>query len=119
MPRDADDDTIKKAYRKAALRLHPDKCQLEGSKEAFQKLSSAFGCLSDSNERAYYDRTGKERGAAGSASNGTMAPLGRRSLLRYQRRRLLLRLLLLAGALAPHAGADHEAHDGADDQRQH
>ena len=41
--RDADDDAIKKAYRKAALRLHPDKCQLDGSKEAFQKLSAAFG----------------------------------------------------------------------------
>lgn len=41
--RDADADAIKKAYRKAALRLHPDKCQLDGSKEAFQKLSSAFG----------------------------------------------------------------------------
>ena len=40
---DADADVIKKAYRKAALRLHPDKCQLDGSKEAFQKLSSAFG----------------------------------------------------------------------------
>jgi hypothetical protein len=43
VPRDADDATIKKSYRKAALRLHPDKCQLEGSKEAFQKLSAAFG----------------------------------------------------------------------------
>ena len=70
VPRDADDDTIKKAYRKAALRLHPDKCQLEGSKEAFQKLSSAFGCLSDGDERAYYDRTGKERGAAGGGTRG-------------------------------------------------
>lgn len=30
-----------------------------------EKLSSAFACLSDSNERAYYDRTGKERGASG------------------------------------------------------
>lgn len=61
--RDADDAAIKKAYRRAALSLHPDKCQLEGSKEAFQKLSSAFGCLSDEGERAYYDRTGRERGA--------------------------------------------------------
>ena len=62
--RDADDDTIKKAYRKAALRLHPDKCQLEGAKEAFQKVSTAFGCLSEADERAYYDRTGRERSAA-------------------------------------------------------
>ena len=26
------------AYRRAALALHPDKCQLEGAKEAFQKV---------------------------------------------------------------------------------
>jgi DnaJ-domain-containing protein 1 len=41
--RDADDAAIKLAYRKAALRLHPDKCQLPSSKEAFQKVSNAFG----------------------------------------------------------------------------
>lgn len=63
--RDADDAAIKKAYRKAALQLHPDKCQLGGAKEAFQKLSSAFGCLSNSDERAFYDRTGRERASGG------------------------------------------------------
>ena len=36
--RDADESAIKSAYRKAALRLHPDKCQLDGSKEAFRAL---------------------------------------------------------------------------------
>jgi hypothetical protein len=48
----------------AALRLHPDKCQLDGAKEAFQKLSSAFGCLSEPDERAYYDHVGSERSAS-------------------------------------------------------
>ena len=59
--RGADDAAIKKAYRRAALQLHPDKCQLDGAKEAFQKVSSAFGCLSEPDERAFYDRTGRER----------------------------------------------------------
>jgi DnaJ family protein B protein 12 len=63
VPRDADDAAIKKAYRKVALSLHPDKCQLHGAKEAFQKVSSAFRCLSDADERAFYDRTGRTKDA--------------------------------------------------------
>ena len=66
--RDADDAALKKAYRMTALRLHPDKCQLPGSKEAFQKLGSAYSCLSDPDDRAYYDRTGREKGAASTSS---------------------------------------------------
>ena len=33
------------------LLLHPDKCTLEGAKEAFQKVSSAFRCLSDARRK--------------------------------------------------------------------
>lgn len=38
--RDADEDTIRKAYRKLALKLHPDKCQAAGTDEAFKGLHS-------------------------------------------------------------------------------
>lgn len=51
--RDADGDAIKKAYRKAALRLHPDKCQLEGSKEAFRASQTTARQTFDSQTRCH------------------------------------------------------------------
>ena len=54
--RDADDAAIKKAYRRQALKWHPDKN--EDSKESIQKMQliqNAWGVLSDRNERQWYD----------------------------------------------------------------
>jgi len=52
----ATDDEMKKAYRKKALRLHPDK---GGDPEEFKELTHAYEVLSDSNKRAVYDQAGK------------------------------------------------------------
>ena len=58
--KDAGPDEIKKAYRKLALRLHPDKNVAPGASEAFKRLNKAFSCLSDPEKRRKYDVTGSE-----------------------------------------------------------
>ncbi|KAM4634274.1 dnaJ homolog subfamily C member 21 isoform 2-T2 [Polymixia lowei] len=55
--RDAGDDDLKKAYRKLALRWHPDK-NLDNAEEAaeqFKLIQAAYDVLSDPQERAWYD----------------------------------------------------------------
>ncbi len=58
--RDANSDEIKKAYRKLALKFHPDRNQ--GDKEAeekFKLVNEAYQALGDEKKRAIYDRYGK------------------------------------------------------------
>lgn len=57
VPTDADDATIKAAYRRKAKETHPDK---GGSKEAFHAVQHAYEVLSDAERRAHYDRTGSD-----------------------------------------------------------
>ncbi|HEX6589456.1 MAG TPA: molecular chaperone DnaJ [Longimicrobiales bacterium] len=70
VPRDADADAIKKAYRRLAIQYHPDKNG--GSKEAeekFKEATEAYEVLRDPQKRAAYDRYGHAgvRGGAGGA----------------------------------------------------
>ncbi|KAH8047220.1 zinc ion binding protein [Aureococcus anophagefferens] len=60
VPRTADDATIRKAYKKLAVALHPDKAQQRGEAadayvEQFREVQGAYECLSDADERAHYD----------------------------------------------------------------
>ena len=68
--RNADADTIKKAYRKAAIKYHPDKNP--GDKEAeekFKEAAEAYDVLSNEEKRARYDRFG-HAGMGGAAGGG-------------------------------------------------
>jgi len=56
----ASDVEIKKAYRKLALQMHPDKNHAPGSEEAFKMVTQAFSCLSDPRKRQTYDLHGSE-----------------------------------------------------------
>jgi molecular chaperone DnaJ len=71
--RDADTDTIKKAYRQLALQHHPDRNN--GSREAeekFKEATQAYEVLRDADKRAAYDRYGHAglRGSAGPGFGG-------------------------------------------------
>lgn len=74
----ASEDEIKKAYRKMAIKLHPDKNP--GNKEAeeqFKELGEAYEVVSDPDKRAAYDRYGHQafkQGGAGSAGGGFHDP---------------------------------------------
>ena len=46
---------VKRAYRKLALRLHPDKCASPASNERFKAVQEAYATLGDRSRRAAYD----------------------------------------------------------------
>jgi len=56
--RDASKSDIKKAYRKLALKYHPDKNKSEDAEERFKEISEAYAVLYDDEKRQMYDQYG-------------------------------------------------------------
>lgn len=77
---DADEKQIKKAYRKMALKWHPDR-HLENksaAEEKFKKISEAYQVLSDPEKKKIYDQFGKQglQGGAGMGSTSGFTNMG-------------------------------------------
>ncbi|CAK4084333.1 unnamed protein product [Aphanomyces euteiches] len=70
--RDATDDELKKAYRKMALKWHPDKNvnNKEQAQLKFQDVNEAYEVLSDKQKRTIYDQFGEEGLKGGMPGNG-------------------------------------------------
>lgn len=69
---DADANTIKKAYRKLALKWHPDKNQdnQEAAEKKFKEISEAYDVLSDDSKKSIYDQYGKDGLEGSSGGHG-------------------------------------------------
>jgi len=69
--RDADGATIKSAYRKLAMRFHPDRNPGDAEAESkFKACNEAYECLKDPQKRAAYDRFGHEAFTQGMGGGG-------------------------------------------------
>jgi molecular chaperone DnaJ len=60
VPRDADDATVKKAFRALARELHPDVSDDPAAEERFREIAEAYEVLSKPEARELYDRYGHE-----------------------------------------------------------
>eukprot|EP00606_Chrysophyceae_sp_TOSAG23-5_P000137 GSChrysophyteH2.ASY1.ANO1.1030.1 assembled CDS len=78
--KNASEADIKKAYRKLALKWHPDRHPEEGKKKEaeakFKEIGTAFAALSDKEKRRMYDLGGEEGGMPGGFSFGGMSGQG-------------------------------------------
>ena len=69
--KDAGDDDLKRAYRKLAMKYHPDRNPGDHTaEEKFKEANEAYEVLTDANKRAVYDKYGHEGLSRGGAGGG-------------------------------------------------
>ncbi|KGG16932.1 MULTISPECIES: molecular chaperone DnaJ [unclassified Prochlorococcus] len=73
--RDADADSLKRAYRRLARQYHPDINKEAGAEDRFKEIGRAYEVLGDPDKRARYDQFG-EAGLGGSAGMPDMGDMG-------------------------------------------
>ena len=56
----AQEKDLKRAFKKRALKVHPDQNSAPQATEAFKKVNAAMTCLSDPQKRRVYDQVGNE-----------------------------------------------------------
>ncbi len=72
--RDATDEEIKKAFRRLALKYHPDRNpDNKEYEDKFKEINEAYDCLSDPEKRSNYDRFGTPEGVGAGAGFGPFA----------------------------------------------
>jgi DnaJ family protein B protein 12 len=56
----ASENDLKKAYKRRAMKVHPDKNSAPKATDAFKKVNAAMACLTDADKRRVYDQVGSE-----------------------------------------------------------